>query len=106
PNDYAESHIPGAVYLDWTVDIVDKEDPVPAQIAGPDAFARAMSRAGIAAGVNVVAYDDSPASQFATRLWWALKYYGHDQVRVLNGGWNRWRREGRPVDNHIPWIQP
>ena len=45
----------------------------------------------------VIAVDHS-GGQFATRLWWALSYYGHDQVRVLDGGWNRWVKEGRQVE--------
>src|SRR6185312_10214373 len=50
----------------------------------------------------VVAYDAHPTSQFATRLWWALKYYGHDQVVVLNGGLSKWKRENRPLEHTIP----
>ncbi|HET6383601.1 MAG TPA: sulfurtransferase [Armatimonadota bacterium] len=98
---YREAHIPGAVYLDWTRDIVDPDDPVPAQVAPPDRFAAAMSAAGIGDETLVIAYDDHLASQFATRLWWALRYYGHPNVRVLNGGWNRWLREGRPTTQEI-----
>jgi thiosulfate/3-mercaptopyruvate sulfurtransferase len=45
----------------------------------------------------VVVYDTHPAATFATRLWWALRYYGHTEVVVLNGGLAKWQREGRPV---------
>ena len=41
---------------------------------------------------------DHTGGQFATRLWWALRYYGHDSVSVLDGGWNAWVNEGRPVE--------
>ncbi|WP_353739757.1 rhodanese-like domain-containing protein [Thermogemmatispora sp.] len=54
----------------------------------------------------VVAYDAHPASQFATRLWWALTYYGHQEVRVLNGGFSRWLRERRPVTTEVPQYPP
>jgi thiosulfate/3-mercaptopyruvate sulfurtransferase len=106
PEEYAQGHIPGAVYIDWTRDIVDLEDPVEAQIAPPEQFARALSRLGIGAGHLVVAYDSHPASQFATRLWWALRYYGHHRVVVLNGGLPKWQRENRPLTADLPSYPP
>ena len=96
-DEYLAGHIPGAVYVDWTKDIIDPDDPVPVQVAPPDRFAEAMAERGIGDETLVVAVDHS-GGQFATRLWWALNYYGHDQVRVLDGGWNRWVKEGRPVE--------
>jgi thiosulfate/3-mercaptopyruvate sulfurtransferase len=95
--EYEAGHIPGAVYLDWTADITDPDDPIPAQVAPPERMASALGAAGIGNHTTVVAYDNHPASQFATRLWWALRYYGHDAVRVLNGGLAKWRAEGRPL---------
>jgi thiosulfate/3-mercaptopyruvate sulfurtransferase len=106
PNEYAQEHIPGAVYVDWTQDIVDHNDPVEAQIASPERFAEAMQRVGIGDNHLVVVYDTHPASQFATRLWWALYYYGHTRVVVLNGGLPKWKREGRPLDNVKPSYPP
>jgi thiosulfate/3-mercaptopyruvate sulfurtransferase len=97
PEEYAAGHIPGAVFVAWTKDIVDLGDPVPAQIAGPEAFARAMGERGIGDETHVVAVDHM-GGQFATRLWWALTYYGHDKVSVLDGGWNRWVEEDRPIE--------
>ena len=94
PDEYLAGHIPGAVYVDWTRDIVDPDDPVPAQVAPPDRFAEAMSDRGVGDATHVVAVDHM-GGQFATRLWWALTYYGHDAVSVLDGGWNRWVEEGR-----------
>jgi thiosulfate/3-mercaptopyruvate sulfurtransferase len=94
-DEYLARHLPGAVYVDWTRDIVDPADPVPAQIAGPEAFAEAMAVRGVGDSTHVVAVDHT-GGQFATRLWWALKYYGHDRVSVLEGGWNRWVEEERP----------
>ncbi len=96
--EYLAAHIPGAVYVDWTRDIVDLEDPVPAQIAPPDRFAEAMAVRGIGDSTHVIAVDHA-GGQYATRLWWALGYYGHDRVSVLDGGWNRWRDEGRPAES-------
>ena len=96
-DEYLAAHIPGAVYVDWTADIIDPDDPVPVQIAPPDRFAEAMATRGIGDETLVVAVDHS-GGQFATRLWWALSYYGHDSVRVLDRGWNQWVKEGRPVE--------
>jgi thiosulfate/3-mercaptopyruvate sulfurtransferase len=95
--EYLAGHIPGAVYVDWTRDIVDPDDPVPAQIAPPARFAEAMAARGIGDAARVIAVDHK-GGQFATRLWWALTYYGHDRVSVLDGGWGRWVAEGRPVE--------
>lgn len=106
PDEYAQAHIPGAVYIDWTRDIVDLDDPVEAQIAPPEQFARVLSGLGIGNEHLVVAYDSHPASQFATRLWWALRYYGHRQVVVLNGGLPRWQRENRPLSADLPSYPP
>jgi thiosulfate/3-mercaptopyruvate sulfurtransferase len=95
-SDYDASHIPGAVFVDWTTDIVDPTDPVPMQVAAPAAFAAKMSELGIGDETLVVAYDDYDHI-FAGRLAWALRYYGHEGVRILDGGWARWLAEGKPT---------
>ena len=94
--DYDAGHVPGAVFVDWTRDIVDDGDPVPMQVAGPGPFAAKMAELGIGDDTLVVAYDDYDHI-FAGRLAWALRYYGHDAVRILDGGWSRWVAEGRPT---------
>ena len=96
--EYLADHIPGALYLNWTSDIIDLDDPVPVQIAPPDRFAEAMAARGVGDTTHVVAVDHM-GGQFATRLWWALRYYGHDAVSVLDGGWNRWVDEERPTES-------
>jgi thiosulfate/3-mercaptopyruvate sulfurtransferase len=101
PEEYRAGHIPGAVFVDWTVDIVDLDDPVPAQIAGAERFAQAMAERGIGDEMHMVAVDHM-GGQYATRLWWALTYYGHDAVSVLDGGWNRWVEQERPVTIDVP----
>lgn len=97
-DEYLAAHIPGAVYIDWTTDITDPDDPVPAQVAPPARFAEAMAARGIGDQTHVVAVDHI-GGQFATRLWWALCYHGHDDVSVLDGGWNAWIGQGRPVES-------
>src|SRR5450432_1132848 len=104
--DYEQGHIPGATYLDWSSDIVDPDNEVEAQIASPERFAEALMQRGIGDQHLIVAYDAHPASQFATRLWWALNYYGHDQVVVLNGGFPKWQREQRPLETTISSYAP
>src|SRR3712207_5359833 len=103
--EYDEAHVPGAVYVDWTRDITDPGDPVPAQVAPPERFAKLMSSLGIGDDTRVVIYDHA-GGQFATRLWWVLTYYGHDRVYVLNGGWRKWIAEGRPTTSAVPDLGP
>ena len=95
-DEYDEAHIPRALYVDWTRDITDPGDPVPVQIAPPERFAELMGSLGIGDHTHVVVYDHA-GGQFATRLWWAITYYGHDRVSVLDGGWKKWSAEGRPT---------
>ncbi len=99
--EYDEAHIPGALYIDWTRDITDPDDPVPAQIASPDRFAKLMGSLGIGDDTHVVV-GDHVGGQFATRLWWALTYHGHDKVSVLDGGWRKWIAEDRPTTAEVP----
>ncbi len=97
---YQESHIPGAVFVDWTDDIVEPTAPIHMALAGPARFKALMERLGIGDGHAAVIYDDTGG--IAPRLWWALNYYGHAAVSVLNGGWVKWRAEGRPVTADLP----
>src|SRR5437764_12990355 len=101
-DEYEQAHIPGAVYIDWTRDIVDLQDPVEAQIAPPEPFAEVMGQLGIGDQHLVVIYDAHPSSQFATRMWWALNYYGYEQVVVLNGGLRKLQRENLSLTADLP----
>ncbi|HEV2471078.1 MAG TPA: rhodanese-like domain-containing protein, partial [Chthonomonadales bacterium] len=100
-DDYAAGHIPGALYLDWTTDIVDPQASAPVQVASDQRFKEVMEACGISDDTMVVAYDSHPASQFAARLWWALRYYGHDRARVLAGGFPAWLRAGYPTTSEV-----
>ena len=104
-DEYDEAHIPGAVYVDWTRDITDPDNPVPVQLAPPEHFATLMASLGIGDESRVVIYDHA-GGQFATRLWWALTYYGHDGACVLDGGWKKWTAEGRPTTAEVPEPEP
>ncbi len=103
--EYAASHIPEAVYVDWTRDIVDLADPVPVQVAPPAQIAALFGRLGIGDDTVVIAYDDT-FGIFAGRLLWVLRYYGHEHVRVLDGGWVKWLAEERPVTHIVPTPAP
>ena len=103
---YTASHLPGAVYLDWTKDIVDETDPIAAQAAPPNKLKRVLEAFGISDDALIVAYDAHPASQFATRFWWLMRLYGNENVRVLNGGWKKWTAENRPTAQEISDCSP
>lgn len=103
--DYLHAHIPGAVFVDWVHQITDPADLRHAQIAPPERFAALMSSLGIGEDTHVIAYDDA-GGLFAARLWWALNYYGHARVSVLDGGWPRWIADGHPVTAEIPTYAP
>ena len=99
-DEYDDAHIPGAVFIDWTSDITDPDDPVPVQIASPERFKAAMGMRGIGDETDVVVVDHT-GGHFATRLWWALNYYGHSAVAVLDGGMAKWLGEERPVTDEV-----
>jgi thiosulfate/3-mercaptopyruvate sulfurtransferase len=101
---YLETHIPGAMFIDWTDDIIEPTAPIHMTLAGPARFKALMERLGIGDGHALVVYDDTGG--IAPRLWWALNYYGHGEVAVLNGGWTKWRQEGRPVTADLPRHAP
>jgi thiosulfate/3-mercaptopyruvate sulfurtransferase len=103
--EYAAGHIPGAVYIDWTRDIVDLDDPVMVQVAPPEKIARVLGGLGIGDESVVVAYDDA-FSMFAGRLLWVLRYYGFEKARILNGGSVKWLAEGRPFTTEAPSHPP
>ena len=99
-DEYEASHIPGSVFVNWTTDITDPDAAVRAQIAPPARFSAAMAERGVGDDTDVVVVDHT-GGHFATRLWWALKYYGHDRAAVLDGGFNYWRAQGHPVTEEI-----
>ncbi|MBM3776706.1 MAG: sulfurtransferase [Acidimicrobiia bacterium] len=95
---YRTSHVPGAVYASLSHDLAgprtgtNGRHPLPA----PSVLAATFGRLGIGPGTQVVCYD-ADSGMFAARLWWMLRYMGHDSVAVLDGGFAKWGREGRPT---------
>lgn len=104
-SDYDAAHIPGAVYLDFTSDLVDLDDAVPLQVAPLGKLQRVLGDRGIGDEHLVVAYD-ADRSIFATRLWWIFRLCGHSNIRVLDGGWPKWQREGRRLSFESPDHAP
>ncbi len=94
--DWERGHVPGAGYLDLTTDLSDSSSGLRFTFPPPAQFARAMSAAGVGPGTRVVLYAGG-SSMWATRVWWMLRAFGFDDVAVLDGGWERWTGEGRPV---------
>jgi thiosulfate/3-mercaptopyruvate sulfurtransferase len=105
---YLASHIPGAHYLDLNQDLSAPVQKYGGRHPLPDSaiLAAKFAQIGIEFGKTlVVAYDDSRLA-FAARLWWLLRYYGHDQVAVLDGGYPQWLKVGQPVSNEQPVDRP
>jgi thiosulfate/3-mercaptopyruvate sulfurtransferase len=104
--DYDAGHVPGAVFVD-----------LDAALAGPPgaggrhplpdtaAFEAAMRSYGTSSGRPVVVYDDADATS-AARAWWLLRHHGHDDVRVLDGGFRAWVAAGLPVSTEVPGVAP
>ncbi|HTP08335.1 MAG TPA: sulfurtransferase [Anaerolineae bacterium] len=101
--DYVQAHIPGAIYAHLNEDLsgpivpgITGRHPLPAI----DELTARFSGWGIDESVQVVAYDDSGGG-IAARLWWLLRWLGHDAVAVLNGDWRKWKSEGHPVRDGV-----
>jgi thiosulfate/3-mercaptopyruvate sulfurtransferase len=71
-----------------------------------DAFARRMSELGLSDGDDLIVYDGSGVNLSAPRVWWTFRVFGHDRVAVLDGGFGKWRREGRPVESGRVVLPP
>jgi len=104
---YADGHVPGAVFLDVETDLAAPRGQGPGRHPLPRAaaFAASMSRAGVGSETHVVAYDFGDGST-AARLWWLLRYFGHDRASLLDGGFARWTAEGRPLETRAPVRVP
>jgi thiosulfate/3-mercaptopyruvate sulfurtransferase len=93
--EFAQAHIPGAVFFDIDA-IADRRTSLPHMLPSAAEFARSVGKLGIGSGDRVIVYD-SRGIVSAARVWWTFRVFGHDRVAVLDGGLPRWRAEGRPV---------
>lgn len=94
--EYLDAHVPGAAFVDVTHELSDTEAPQLFTVPAPEALAGTFGTFGIGDGTHVVVYDNG-GSAWATRVWWLLRWLGHDHVSVLDGGLGAWRAAGLPV---------
>jgi thiosulfate/3-mercaptopyruvate sulfurtransferase len=100
---YAQSHIPGALFAHLDRDLAapltghNGRHPLPA----PDVFAEWLARMGVSNDKQVIAYDNA-GGVYGSRLWWMLRWMGHQSVAVLDGGWQAWLAAGQPVTAEVP----
>ena len=103
---YRQGHLPGAVFVDLDRDLAAPPGPAGRHpLPDPAAFQAAMRAAGVRRDRPVVVYDDSDAMS-AARGWWTLRYFGHPDVRVLDGGYRAWAEAGLPVSTDEPAPAP
>jgi thiosulfate/3-mercaptopyruvate sulfurtransferase len=94
--DYERSHIPGAGFIDLVADLSAPDPSLHFLMASEDALVASLSRLGVGPGTRVVLYSAGHI-MWATRVWWMLRALGFDDAAVLDGGWDKWSAEGRPV---------
>ena len=97
PRAYAKGHIPGARYIHLEHELSGSVTPDTGRhpLPDPERLAETLGRAGVDENVQIVAYDDAGGA-YAARLWWLARWLGHTRAAVLDGGWPKWRNEGRP----------
>jgi thiosulfate/3-mercaptopyruvate sulfurtransferase len=95
--DFERGHIPGAQFCDVSRDVSDTTQKLNFMRPTPEDFAAAMCRFGISNGTRVVTYSTANP-WWATRVWWLLREFGHDNAAVLNGGWQKWSAENRAIE--------
>jgi len=99
---YGRGHLRGALAVHWRHDLQDR---VRRDFIGPEAFAALMDRLGIDNDTEVVLYGGN-SNWFAAYAYWYLKFYGHQAVRLLDGGRKTWELEGRPLTTEVPPLTP
>ncbi len=103
---WRESHVPGARFVHLDEDLSAPKSgrngrhPLP----DPERFARRVGELGISNSSQVVAYDAS-GGYYAARMWWMLRWLGHESAAVLDGGWDAWRKAPHPITDQIPVIK-
>ena len=99
---YDHGHIPGAVGWNWQR---DTQDQTVRDLISKEAFETLMGKSGISNDTTVILYGDNN-NWFAAYALWMMNYYGHDNVRLMNGGRQKWVAEGRPLTTEKPQIEP
>ncbi|MGE5546265.1 MAG: 3-mercaptopyruvate sulfurtransferase [Solirubrobacterales bacterium] len=99
--EYEAEHIPGAVFFDID-EIADSNSDLPHMLPPPEKFASKVRKLGLGNGNKIVIYDGTGFASAAARVWWMFRYFGHRDVAVLDGGFPKWLREGRAVEDLPP----
>ncbi|MES1155413.1 MAG: 3-mercaptopyruvate sulfurtransferase [Pseudorhodoplanes sp.] len=102
--EYLAGHIPGAVFFDID-EISDHSSDLPHMLPPVHTFELHMARLGIANDMDVVVYDGMGLFS-APRVWWTLRLFGLKNVYILDGGFPKWKKEGRPIEKGMPKILP
>ncbi|HEX4081229.1 MAG TPA: 3-mercaptopyruvate sulfurtransferase [Rhizomicrobium sp.] len=102
--EYQAAHIPGAVFFDIE-DLSDEASPLPHMLAPAPKFSSRMRKLGLGDGNLIIVYDGAGLYS-APRAWWMLRAMGHEEVAVLDGGFPKWKREGRPIEDLVPQPYP
>ena len=104
---YQTDHIPGATYVHLDKDLSSPIGPQTGRHPLPDvdALVAKLSKWGVGDETQVVVYDDN-IGMFASRLWWLLRWLGHEKVAVLDGGYQAWKAEGQPVTAEVKQHEP
>lgn len=102
---YAAGHVPGAVHLDYADHLSDPETPYALRVAPAEHFAAVLGANGIGNETIVAAYDDGDVP-YAARLVWMLRYYGHEAVHIVAGGFRAWRAAGNEQTTVVPTYPP
>ena len=96
--EFQREHIPGAGFLDLNGELSNRASPFPFMMPSAEQFSAVVSEKGVSDDSWVVLYS-SGSMMWATRVWWMFLSFGFDRVAVLNGGWDKWHRESRPVSS-------
>ncbi len=99
--EYRDCHITGAVRFDID-EVCDTSSSLPHMLPSPERFASMVGAMGVGNETHVVVYDATGMTSAAARVWWMFRVFGHDKVSVLNGGFPKWLREGRSVEEEAP----
>lgn len=101
--EFEAAHIPGAVFFDIE-EVSDSKSSLPHMLPTAEKFASRMQALGLGDGSRIVVYDNSPVRS-AARVWWMLRMFGAHQVAILDGGFQKWRAEGRPTESGKPVVR-
>lgn len=98
--EFREAHIPGARFLDINA-VSDHSNPAPHMLPSAAEFGQAMAELGVGRDDRIIVYDNSPL-RTAARGWFMFRHFGAERVAILDGGFQKWRSEGRPVESGEP----